>query len=165
MKILDILSEGHSLTVEKLSQLELIARMLKEGTASPETLQRLDELIAYFNKEVEAHFKQEEMVLFPVMEKLIGRSGFIHAMLDEHQSFWRAFETLEERLVVVKGATKAQTSEIRSLEQVITHIVAYLRSHIIKEEKSFFPLVEKSLDPLSVKETESLLEQLKAVYH
>lgn len=164
MKILDILSDGHDLTLGKLSQLEAVAKELREGKTGSETLQRLDELIDYFNKEVQVHFRQEEMVLFPVMEKLIGRAGFIHAMLDEHQSFWRAFETLEERRETVKGSKKPEASEARSLEEVVTHIVAFLRSHITKEEKSFFPLVEKSLDPLSVKETEQLLELLQSVH-
>lgn len=152
------------MTLGKLSQLELVAKELKEGKSGSDTLQRLDELINYFSKEVRMHFRQEEMVLFPVMEKLIGRAGFIHAMLDEHQSFWRAFETLEERREAVSGSLKVKPSEVRPLEEVLTHIVAFLKSHINKEEKSFFPLAEKSLDLLAVRETEQLLERLKSVH-
>ncbi len=158
MRILRLLSEGHDFALGKLSELESVACELRDSKICPDTLDRLDKAIGFFHKEVEEHFKQEEMVLFPVMEKIIGRAGFIHAMLEEHRSFWRAIETLEERLEDVKG--DARTPELRSLEQVVTHIVAFLRSHITKEEKSFFPLAEQSLDPLSVQETERLLEQL-----
>lgn len=159
--------QGHDLTLEKLAQLEKIAGELQEGKTSPDFWQKLEGLTGYFNTELEGHFKQEERVLFPVMEKIIGRAGFIHAMLDEHQSLWRAFETLEERIETDKRLRQNDRMlaiDLRPLEQVVTHIVTFLRSHITKEESSFFPLVEKSLDPLSVRETEQLLEQLAAVY-
>ncbi len=167
MLIVEILKEGHKSALDKLSQLELIAEELKEGKAGPDTLQKLEELSSFFNNEVEAHFKQEERVLFPVMEKFIGRAGFIQAMLEEHQSFWKAIDALNEKIELctqLRMEGKAETQEVRSISQIASHIAAYLRSHINKEEKSFFPLVETSLDPLSQKETELLIEQLKSVH-
>lgn len=164
MKILGILAEGHSLTLEKLSLLERSAWDIKEKSISPDILNTLEGLVHYFNNEVDSHFRLEEKALFPVMAKYIGRAGFIEAMLEEHRSFWSAVETLGKKIEEWNASNKKEAGLALSIEQVASHIAAFLKSHIEKEEGSFFPLVEKTVGPASQAEIERLEEQLKAIY-
>lgn len=162
MIILDDLNQGHNHTLDRLSHIEPVALDLDKGIITPNDWKRLVTFSEYLGKDVCLHFEKEEKILFPAMEKYIGRAGFIHAMLDEHRSFWRAVDTLEERMNAFNMSEGVNSTILRSIGQVLTHIIAYLRSHITKEEKSFFPLARNTLDASSVLETEMLLNQMQS---
>ena len=140
---LSILHHAHGVGLEKLKLLEDAAEELKKGRTA-EALPKLREVLTFFNGELRTHFLHEEDGLFPVLARIIGRMGPIGVMIDEHQSLWRAVDTLEEHVLALEQGNATSLAET---ERVATHIVWLLRSHIQKEDEMLFPLAERSLSP------------------
>ncbi|MBI4295380.1 MAG: hemerythrin domain-containing protein [Chloroflexi bacterium] len=138
---LTVLRQSHDAGLDKLKLLEDVAEELRQGR-SVETLPRLRQLLRFFNGELRTHFLHEENGLFPVLARIIGRMGPIGAMIEEHQSLWRAVETLEEHVIALERGSAVGLAET---EKVATHIVWFLRSHIQKENDMLFPLAERHL--------------------
>lgn len=152
---LTILHQAHAVGLEKLKLLEDVAEELKQGR-SAEALLRLRQSLEFFNGELRTHFLHEEDGLFPVLARIIGRMGPIGAMLEEHQSLWRAVETLEEHLSELEQGSTPALSEVG---KVATHIVWLLRSHIQKENEMLFPMAERYLSPEG---KEEVVQRIKA---
>ncbi len=139
---LTILLEGHEKGLAKLALLESAAERLKQGRGA-DALPQLCEALEFFNGELRAHFLHEEDGLFPVLARVIGRMGPIGAMKEEHQSIWRAVDTLEERVTELE---RGSAGDLAETERVATHVLGLLRSHIRKENEMLFPLAERHLN-------------------
>jgi len=157
---LDTLRQAHDIGIEKLKLLSGAVSALDEGS-NPTALDALKEVLQFFDGELRVHFRHEEEALFPALARFIGRDGPIAAMLDEHQSLWRAVDALKDNTAQLEGAAEESRENIAQEIQLIgTHIVGLLGSHIDKENGVLFPMAEQSLSAATIRE---LAEQMKAV--
>ncbi len=149
---LAILKHGHDVGIEKLKLLSWAVSGL-DGGSDPAALDSLKEVFLFFDGELRVHFRQEEEVLFPALAEVIGRDGPIAAMLDVHQSLWRAVDSLKGNMEQFENAADGGRADIaREMQLIGAHIVGLLGSHIDQENGMIFPLAERSLSVTAIQE-------------
>ncbi|MFQ5826416.1 MAG: hemerythrin domain-containing protein [Dehalococcoidia bacterium] len=157
---LGTLRRAHDIGLGKLKLLSGAVSGLNKGS-NPAALGALKEVLLFFDGELRVHFRHEEEVLFPALERVIGREGPIAAMLDEHQSVWRAVDALREKTAQLENTAEENRGDIaHEIELVGTHIVGLLGSHIDKENGMLFPMAEQTLSATAIRE---IAERMKAV--
>jgi regulator of cell morphogenesis and NO signaling len=94
--------------------------------------------------EVEAHFREEEQALFPVLGRRIGtEDGPIAVLMEEHAAF-RSFQLDYERaLAALEAGGSRESREL--LAGAAGAIDGLLPPHIEKEEQVLFPMAEAVL--------------------
>jgi hemerythrin-like domain-containing protein len=90
----------------------------------------VEKALQFYENDLTPHFKTEEEVLFPAMQKFPQASELIEELLREH----RALENF------IKGLQHLNGSEI---EQPLSQFADLLKAHIRKEENFLFPIYEK----------------------
>ena len=158
---LDLLRLAHRTALGELELLEKSAASLKrnDGMAWGD----LDKVFNFFDVELKVHFRHEEEIVFPYLARVIGREGPIAAMLDEHQTLWRAVDALHEKVEELRVAQPESAGKLaQTVQQIANHIVGFLRSHIQKEDNVLFPLAEEALDPQTLQEMVSKIQAVEA---
>jgi len=126
-----------------------------KGLSPDMAREKLRELLVFFNTELRQHFLHEEEALFPVLSRRIGPMGPVAVMLAEHRSLWQAVDAMEEELDQLEHGGSKDTVP---LQQVASHIVWALRSHIQKEDEMLFPLAETHLEDQGREEVDYRME-------
>lgn len=157
---LDVLRQAHQNGLGELNRLERSAQGLVAGAA--DTGNAFDGAYPFFDEELKVHFRHEEEILFPYLARVIGREGLIAAMLDEHQTLWRAWDALQEKLSELRSSgSGASGKQVQTVQRIANHIVGFLRSHIQKEDGVLLPLAEESLDPASMQEVVAMIRAVE----
>ena len=138
---MDILHQAHLVGLEKMHSMEAAIEGLKRGPADA-AIAQLRELLAFFNGELRTHFLHEEEALFPALSRAIGPMGPVAVMTEEHKSLGRAVHALVEALADLEHGSTQSTKEA---QQIASHILWALRSHIKKEDEMLFPLAKAHL--------------------
>ncbi|MBF8265871.1 MAG: hemerythrin [Dehalococcoidia bacterium] len=160
-KPLDLLRSAHRTALGELELLEKASVALKRNEDAAWI--DLDKVFGFFDGELKVHFHHEEAILFPYLARVIGREGPIAAMLDEHQSLWRTLDVLHEKVDELKVAQPDSAGKIAlAVQQISSHIVGLLRSHIQKEDNILFPLAEEALDPETLREMVARINAVEA---
>ena len=123
----------------------ILAQQLKKGAPQykgmPLTLEgKKDYTLSFYNDELVQHFKDEEEILFPLVNE---KNSDLNKMISEIISEHRKMESL---------AKKLENTTI--LEELLDELGQLLEKHIRKEERELFTAIEKIL-------TEDELSQLK----
>lgn len=105
---------------------------LTEKQADSPTAEVLKEVVGFFNRDLVPHFAAEEEVLFPAMERHLGKLAVIAELLQEHRRI--------ESLVASLGQSEPnmQTETLRAFGEL-------LHDHIRKEERVLFPIFEEKM--------------------
>jgi regulator of cell morphogenesis and NO signaling len=151
--IQQLIDEHYQLTdtLENLiiSSKEIVKKPAEEWAIS---IDQLLKMMRDFKVKLDQHSAREEQILFPLVEKYIGKEGPISAMEQEHAQ-------VEQYLSLFERATSHYPVPLT--EQVIQDMIApllyachLLFEHFMKEENVLFPLSETYL---SKEEKESLL--------
>ncbi|MBI4303282.1 MAG: hemerythrin domain-containing protein [Chloroflexi bacterium] len=165
---LSILEREHARGLEVLGLLRGASLCLKLGTLKPGTpirekgIEHLTKVMEFFEKDLRLHFRREEEVLFPVMEKYIGiEKSPTRLLLKEHEEFWANYDHLKGTLVQLQRNGNGQSeSYVRDIQDVSNWIDRFLQEHIRKENESLF-LLAKSLVPKE--ELEDIPKKLRAL--
>ena len=149
----DILKREHERVLENLGLLRGAILCLKSGNLAPQSaiqekgIEHLSKVVDFFDKDVGLHFRREEEVLFPALEKHIGvEKSPTRLLLKEHNEIWQWYNRLKEKLVELQG-TGGESSEAvtAQIQDISNHIEPLLREHIKKENESLFPLARRLL--------------------
>ncbi len=165
---LAILEREHERALEMLGLLRGAALCLKLGTLKPGSpirekgIDYLTKVLDFFEKDLGLHFRREEGVLFPALEKYIGvEKSPTQVLLKEHQKVWRYYNQLKEKLVELRRDESEQSeAPVNEVQDISSSVEKFLQEHIKKENESLFPLA-KSLIP--TQELEDVLEKLRAL--
>lgn len=159
-KPLDLLRLAHRTALGELELLEKSAASLKRNGGV--AWGYLDKVFGFFDGELKVHFRHEEEIVFPYLARVIGREGPIAAMLDEHQTVWRAVDALHEKVEELRLSQPDSSGKlVQTVQQIANHIVGFLRSHIQKEDNVLFPLAEEALDPQTLREMVSKIQAVE----
>ncbi|MDO8670301.1 MAG: hemerythrin domain-containing protein, partial [Dehalococcoidia bacterium] len=101
---------------------------------------------------------------FPALGRVIGRAGPIDAMLQEHESLWRAVDAFSEAVVELGESKDANGEIVARLEKVANHVTYLLSSHIKQEDTMLFPLADKTLDASGKREVDDSVAALEIMY-
>lgn len=141
-KVLQPLSRDHH-------QGLILAQILKKGAPEykglPTTIKGKKEYtISFYNSELIKHFKKEEEILFPFASgKNKELDEQINDIINDHQ----------EISVIVE-----QVKNLKSVEETLDKLGRLLEEHIRKEERKFFPAIEKILTEGELSELETKLK-------
>lgn len=157
---LDILRSAHQAALGELGRMEGAAKALPQDRNA--AWEALGQVTGFVDRELKVHFRHEEEVLFPYLARVIGQEGPIAAMLDEHQSLWRAWDTFQEKVGELKASpADGAVKQVQAVQQIANYIVSFLRSHIQKEDTVLFPIAEEALDPLTMKEVVTRIREVE----
>lgn len=157
---LDILKKEHDRVLETIGLLRGVTLCLKFNALGTETplhdrgLNHLRKIIEFFEKDVKLHFRREEEVLFPALEKHTGtEKSPAKMLLGEHEEWRELFERLKVTAVRLESAaggdSEALSMEAQEINGKIEHL---LREHIRKENDSLLPLARSLLSEDEIEE-------------
>lgn len=120
----------HGLTLALRCRKQALGQIKPMGAAG--LRERAAEVLEFYDKNLCAHFRAEEEVLFPELRTLTEQSGpLVESLVGEHEQMRGAIEQIRS------GA---------GLAKVIFDLGDLLERHIRKEERELFPLFEQQLD-------------------
>ena len=157
---LDALRREHDRVLETIGLLRGVSLCFKFdnlGTQSPlrdRGVGHLEKVIEFFDKDVQRHFRLEEDVLFPAINRhLEAEKNPTQLLLREHAEWRRLYQNLKEKTAQLKtdGSENADavSAEIQRINTEIEHL---LREHIKKENESLLPLAGSLLGPAELEE-------------
>lgn len=88
--------------------------------------------VAFFTRDLTAHFEAEEQALFPAMRSFAGATELLTELIAEHRELSRISSLLVG-------------SKVARLKAALGQFADLLESHIRKEELQLFPLYEKQV--------------------
>jgi len=164
---LDVLKRDHERALDAVGLLRGAALCLKMGAQSPESpisergLQHLTRVLEFFEKDLALHFRREEEVLFPVLEKNIGgdRSP-MQLLAKEHQEVWDYYRHLKEKESALKNGTGQAPTVAGEVEAIAQHLGNLLPEHIKRENESLLPLASRLLSGEELEETARKIRNL-----
>jgi regulator of cell morphogenesis and NO signaling len=158
-EILNHLYQQHRDAERMLAELAEAVRLLRAtGSNGSEALSALSGCRAAIQGEVDAHFRQEEQSLFPVLGRQVGTDeGPIAVLMEEHCAFRHLQLEYEAALAALEVGAKGDWAE--RLERAAAGIVSLLPGHIQKEDEVLFPMAEDLLDAAAWEEVSSLWRQ------
>ncbi len=150
---LDLLSREHDEALKQIGSLRAATLCLTVGARSsvPQSSQALNQgvsnlgqVLEFFDKELKLHFRREEEVLFPILEKHMGRKGSpTQLLLAEHAELWQWHERLKGKLAELQKDGSAHLPVAAAgVYEVGSHITRLLKEHIQKENETLLPLAK-----------------------
>ena len=145
-QMLEELSRQHRDAEQLLEELSAaVARLRSEGAGGPGVLAELGRCRRLLQGEVDAHFREEEQALFPILGRRIGtEEGPIAVLMEEHFAFRRHQLEYEQALAALEAGRDGPWRE--HLVAAARAIGSLLPPHIQKEDEVLFPMAEAVLD-------------------
>lgn len=135
-------------------------RLKKGGPASPhdhwpsDIKAQRQALLSFAESELLPHFRLEETLLFPVcLESNAELSQATQDLQIEHNAIRILLESLNA------------TEELETLRKTMSALGSAIEMHIRKEERIFFPLVEKAIQAANLDLDEKAIAAEHAAYH
>ncbi len=127
-------------------------------------LNHLGKVIEFFDKDVRLHFRREEEILFPAINKhLEGERNPTRLLLREHEEWRQWFQRLEEAAAKLKADGTENTEALASeVQEINRHIEQLLREHIKKENESLLPIAQRLLNEAELEEISKKWRSLNA---
>jgi hemerythrin-like domain-containing protein len=121
-----------------------VGRLRSEGPCGAGVLAALIRCRTLIQDEVDAHFREEEQALFPVLGRRIGsEDGPIAVLMEEHSAFRRFQLDYERALAALEAGASGERWKL--LAGAAYAIEGVLPPHIEKEEQVLFPMAEAVL--------------------
>ncbi len=166
---LDVLKKEHDRVLETIALLRGVSLCLKFGSLGTQSplqdrgLNHLRKIIEFFDKDVTLHFRREEEVLFPALEKHIDPEKSPAKMLEREHDDWRGYyrrlKEIASRMELVGEAnTEALSVEAQEVNASIEQL---LREHIKKENESLLPLARSLLSEAELQEISKKWRELE----
>ncbi len=138
---LDLMEREHDHALRQLGLLRgatLCLRVSGKNDTSAQSpliakaLDDLNKVFAFIDDEVRTHFRHEEEVLFPLLEKHLGQTNSpVETLLKEHVEFWQMFDELRKKTAEVASAGGERLPDLcADLYAVGGRISAFLQEHI-----------------------------------
>lgn len=118
-----------------------LAQLASSGfTDSQRGLQKLWQLVPFFEKEVARHFREEEADLYPRVDAgHPQREALLGGFAGEHAEFNRQWQAYKRELLYCDAV-----GETHRVLELSAAIVQLLRQHMLREEAELLPLVAKA---------------------
>ncbi|MCG3085660.1 hemerythrin domain-containing protein [Anoxybacillus sp. LAT_35] len=151
------LKDEHGPLNEEKYALFVAAKGIYDGKEEDvvQALIRLREKVQQFLQHLDPHSRREEDVLFPMMERYIGKQfGPIAVMEYEHQEAKQNIATFLQKTETIRS------EEAKQLASYVMNAYMILTDHFAKEEQVLFPMAEKLL---SAEEKEQLAKRIDEI--
>ena len=157
---LDLLKKEHDRVLDTIALLRGVSLCLKFSTLGSQSplqgrgLDHLQKIIEFFDRDVVLHFRREEEVLFPALEKHLDPEKSPARMLMREHDDWRGlYRRLKEISTFLQENVTANSDALLvEAQDVNGSIEQLLREHIKKENESLLPLARSLLSDDELKE-------------
>ncbi|MBI2328995.1 MAG: hemerythrin domain-containing protein [Chloroflexi bacterium] len=145
---LNVLKREHDRVLDNLGLLHGASLCLQLGSLTPDSavrgkgIEHLTKVLGFFDKDVRLHFRREEEVLFPALEKHLGvEKSPTRLLLKEHAAIWQDYGQLTEKLAQLQdNGNELSPAVVAEVQDIGVHIAGLLREHIKRENESLLPL-------------------------
>ncbi|MBI4186844.1 MAG: hemerythrin domain-containing protein [Chloroflexi bacterium] len=149
--IVDIIKREHQQAEERVSLLRAASLCLRLGNLTPGSpvrdkgIDHLGKVLDFFDKGLKLHFRREEEVLFPALEKHTGvEKSPTQLLLGEHAQVWQWYDQLTAKLDELRRDGHHETIP-DEVQEIVNKVVPFLQEHIKKENDSLLPLTKRLL--------------------
>ena len=146
--VYDLLEKDHKTTFQKLNQFyEVLKKLRYEGKMNlGKNIVEINQLVAYFKRELDGHMRDEEKILFPFLQTHIPRiEPMVYLLLSEHEDFRNSLKSLRESLGEFKRRKSVKPGAIDKICDKGTYLICLLRSHMWVESHSLYKAADKEL--------------------
>ncbi len=144
----ELFRSDHHGVLDRLEKLDRIFLRMEDDSASLEKADTafFDEMIELFDTELVVHFRREEKVLFPTLEKYVPRDmSPIGLMLEEHERIFQAIDKFKEDQEAISAAGAPSDEVVKDMMFNARSLIELLRGHIDKEDNMLLPMMESHL--------------------
>ena len=158
----ETLGAEHQPVLQALDKLENYSKSWGTGNAPADAAAKaaLEEVVAFFDKELEPHLQKEEIALFPAVEAVIGKDGPTFVMLMEHEDLRKSITTLKALVPTLGGKDDAKAAQ---LKKTGNYIYRLLTGHIEKEDTVLFPMADQVVPPSEMAKVDEKARELDAL--
>ena len=139
------LRDEHKELLPHIEEIRTVANLV--GDAPLATLrQEVDNVVVFLTHHLIPHATAEDQVLYPIVGKAIGTPESLATMRFDHVEIGR----MTERLVTLRSGilgTSPSSSQIKDLREVLYGLYALVKTHFVKEEEIFLPILDAKLTP------------------
>ena len=162
--ILEELGRQHRDAEQMLVDLSAaVTRLRSEGPGGPGVLTDLVRYRSLIQGEIDAHFREEEQALFPILGRRTGtEEGPIAALMEEHCTFRRLQLEYEQALAALQAGKGGEWQE--RLVGAAHAIGSLLPPHIDKEDQVLFPMADAVLEESEWDEVRVLCRRARAAH-
>ncbi len=123
----------------------------------PQLRPEVDHVLAFLTHHLIPHAQAEDQVLYPVVDKAIGAPEALATMRFDHVEIGRLTERLVSLRPQLSGVSlsAAQVSELREL---LYSLYALVKTHFVKEETIFLPILDARLTPMEADHMFDMME-------
>ncbi len=124
----------------------------------PQLRPEVDQVVAFLTRNLIPHAQAEDEVLYPVIDQVVGSPEALATMRFDHVEIGR----LTDSLVALRthlSCASLSVSQIQELRQVLYGLYFLVKTHFIKEETVFLPILDARLTP---PEARHLFEAMEA---
>lgn len=143
------LMQEHNDALVQLKLLNKTAHALSQDGYSGKSLRQMRAALRFIEEEVSVHNHKEEVALFPVLERYI--EGPTKIMRNDHKKLRKGFYQLSAAVNAVER-NRDSFAAIKRLKNVTSSVVQLFVNHIHKENYILFPLVQKFLSKVELRE-------------
>jgi len=153
MDVIEKLVAGHRSVLERKEFMDKLSAVLKN---EPDFWEHASAVETFFKNELREHFRLEEKVLFPVLEKAVSpkEKPILQQILAEHAPILQKIAA-SERIFAEYSARHTQELKESLLASYI-HIMEAALPHAKKEDELLFPLIKQYFTAEHNKELEKL---------
>ncbi len=163
---LAILEREHERAEEMLGLLRGAGLCLKMSALKPGTpveakgIENLTKVLDFFDQDLRIHFRREEEVLFPALEKYLGvEKSPTQLLLKEHQEAWGYYDRLRTKVTELQqNGSQQSVTLVKEVQDLSDGVGRLLEEHIKKENESLLPLAQRIIPR---PELEALSQQLR----
>jgi hemerythrin-like domain-containing protein len=156
------LIDEHEIFMDALGELRRIMSSLPEGTVqiSPADLARIEEIWHVVNEHLNVHFVKEEVVFFPMIERMIPGSRVKFQFL--HIDHERLRENFEEFTIALQNyrAQGHSVGMLTTFKRLGEEMIRWFFYHIVAEDTIYFEIAGEQMDPI---ETAAALQQMEQI--
>ncbi|MCC7447248.1 MAG: hemerythrin domain-containing protein [Anaerolineae bacterium] len=117
------------------------------GDAPLATLrQAVDNVAAFLTHHLIPHAQAEDLVLYPVVDKAVGTPEALATMRFDHVEIGRMTARLVALQAGISGSS-LNAAQVRDLRETLYGLYTLVKTHFIKEEELFLPILDAHLTP------------------
>lgn len=134
------------------------SKVLEQG------LINLQKVLEFFDHELRLHFRREEEILFPLLEKYIGKEEIqTQPLREEHAQLWQWYDQLKAKVAEFqKDNGKHPTDITTEIYELGNCIVGLLQRHIDQESESLLAKARSRLGAEALTEIADKWRKLKS---
>lgn len=148
---IELLKAEHDVTLENVDRMELATSELNTPRHD-EALEILRQGLEYLEREVRAHGKLEEEVLYPALGRHVPKQ-MIDSLLDEHKELWWKMDLLG-------NALRHEKPPINEIRWHTVALIDALRRHIDRENNMIFLMTAQMLSEAEYGDLAEALERM-----